>query len=386
MNQTNQLKLKTHYKLFFETDNDNERLEAYCDIGRLLASNRPNVANKKDATPMDTDDREEIETVLEALKREHSSRQSSSPASEKFIDQLRQNSSNVVLVVLEKHVHHYNGKESSKKVRIDSEKLSNRKINIKGDGKKICGTQNFAEQRSAYCLGTGFFMGERGSAMNPLRLITAAHVLVPPFNELKNFSEELLFVRNFKVSSKGGNKMTHIITADKKDIYKPTFQHFKKGESLKYELTSTGADWASLEVEGAYGNDLPDAGLVINSNPTMITKGQGVYCLGHGLGLPLKMVYNGKISKGVNVNGDFFECNLDLFSGNSGSPIFDCCTHQVIGMLVRGEEEFLLDGKCIKLVTENGAKRKKTKADSAVEEYGEECQTVTPFAPPALLA
>jgi V8-like Glu-specific endopeptidase len=61
---------------------------------------------------------------------------------------------------------------------------------------------------------------------------------------------------------------------------------------------------------------------------------QPVYVLGHPAGLPLKYAPGSWVS---DVEESYFTTDLDIYSGNSGSPVFDSETHQVIGMVVRGD-------------------------------------------------
>jgi hypothetical protein len=56
-----------------------------------------------------------------------------------------------------------------------------------------------------------------------------------------------------------------------------------------------------------------------------------VYVLGHPCGLPLKC------GTGANVRDTdktFFAANLDIYMGNSGSPVFAGKTHEVVGIVV----------------------------------------------------
>jgi V8-like Glu-specific endopeptidase len=65
--------------------------------------------------------------------------------------------------------------------------------------------------------------------------------------------------------------------------------------------------------------------------------------IGHSLGMPKMYVDNLKID-GL---GDKQLINayglIDSFSGNSGSPIIDEKNKIVVGILIRGEEDFLYD-------------------------------------------
>jgi V8-like Glu-specific endopeptidase len=64
-----------------------------------------------------------------------------------------------------------------------------------------------------------------------------------------------------------------------------------------------------------------------------------VYVLGHPLGLPL--IFDGGAKRVIRVSNDgTFDTNLDTYQGNSGSPVFSEKTHEVVGMLVWGEQDF----------------------------------------------
>lgn len=68
--------------------------------------------------------------------------------------------------------------------------------------------------------------------------------------------------------------------------------------------------------------------------------GDGVTVIGHPSGLPTK------ITDGANVRRQdqgFFVANLDTYGGNSGSAVFNSRTLEVVGILVRGERDFVYD-------------------------------------------
>ena len=67
--------------------------------------------------------------------------------------------------------------------------------------------------------------------------------------------------------------------------------------------------------------------------------------IGHPIGLLKKMAGNASVRS--NSNPDYFIANLDTFGGNSGSPVFNADTHEVEGILVRGDTDFLPRGNCI---------------------------------------
>jgi hypothetical protein len=70
---------------------------------------------------------------------------------------------------------------------------------------------------------------------------------------------------------------------------------------------------------------------------------QPVYILGHPCGLPLKYSSGAQVRC---ITGACFAADLNVYSGNSGSPVFDSNTHEVIGIVVRGDtQDFRWTGK-----------------------------------------
>lgn len=73
---------------------------------------------------------------------------------------------------------------------------------------------------------------------------------------------------------------------------------------------------------------------------TPAKQGDSLILIGHPAGLPTK------IAGGANVRKDekgYFVANTDSYGGNSGSAVFSAVTGEVVGILVRGEEDFKYD-------------------------------------------
>jgi V8-like Glu-specific endopeptidase len=106
-------------------------------------------------------------------------------------------------------------------------------------------------------------------------------------------------------------------------------QYFRaSGRSTAY---SEWTDWALLKLDRKVAYDpLP---LHFKKVANKIE----LYMLGHPNGLPLKFTYNGKLEG--NTESDFFECKLDAFRGNSGSPVLSREKHRVVGILIEGSEK-----------------------------------------------
>ncbi|MCU0289669.1 MAG: NACHT domain-containing protein, partial [Acidobacteria bacterium] len=61
---------------------------------------------------------------------------------------------------------------------------------------------------------------------------------------------------------------------------------------------------------------------------------QSIYIMGHPCGLPLKYAPGGKIGE---ITNSHFLAGLDVYSGNSGSPVFCAETHELVGIVSRGK-------------------------------------------------
>ncbi|MRG46125.1 trypsin-like serine protease [Chitinophaga sp. SYP-B3965] len=73
-------------------------------------------------------------------------------------------------------------------------------------------------------------------------------------------------------------------------------------------------------------------------------KEQDVYMIGYPCGLPAKVAMNAGVKE--NNHPQYFYTSLDAFQGNSGSPVFNMNTHEIIGILVSGEVDFVWNGSC----------------------------------------
>lgn len=97
-----------------------------------------------------------------------------------------------------------------------------------------------------------------------------------------------------------------------------------------YDPKGTGSDWALVKLD----RDVEGQHVVELAISEAIGE-KGIYVMGHPCGLPLKF------GPGKVVNDSpkaYFSAGLDIYSGNSGSPVFDAGTHKVAGMVVRGDK------------------------------------------------
>jgi hypothetical protein len=103
---------------------------------------------------------------------------------------------------------------------------------------------------------------------------------------------------------------------------------------------ANGADWALVRVDRAVtGHRIARIRATGRIGDT-----QAVHVIGHPSGLPTKFA-DGAVVRDNQPN-EFFVANLDTYGGNSGSPVFNSDTHEVEGILVRGEADFVQQGAC----------------------------------------
>ncbi|MCB9769146.1 MAG: trypsin-like peptidase domain-containing protein [Candidatus Omnitrophica bacterium] len=146
------------------------------------------------------------------------------------------------------------------------------------------------------------------------------------------------------------------LTIDSSEIYYCT-------EIIDRAQSGTGPDWALVRLDRPVTGHKP---LEIRRTGK-IADGQGLVIMGHPVGLPKKIAGNAAVRS--NSAGSYFVANLDSYSGNSGSPVFNAQDLVVEGVLVRGNNDFQLNGNCYESVrcSDTGCR-------------GEDCTRTTEFA------
>jgi len=96
-----------------------------------------------------------------------------------------------------------------------------------------------------------------------------------------------------------------------------------------YPRGGRGADWALVKLDRNVEGREP-----ARLSKKEIVRHQSIYVLGHPCGLPLKYAPGAGV---CSIEDAYFSSRLDIYAGNSGSPAFDSNTHEVIGMVVRGD-------------------------------------------------
>lgn len=178
----------------------------------------------------------------------------------------------------------------------------------------LCSTERFASEPSgAFC--SAFLVGDDMVA-------TAGHCI-----DVARCSQSS-FVFTYRMSEQG-QAPSSVSSAE---IY--------RCQSV-LEREQTGAqDYALVKL------DRPVRGhrvLTLAKDP--IAVGETVLTVGHPSGIPTKITDNGVVRS---TKPEFFTANLDTYGGNSGSAVFNQNTLEVVGILVRGESDFVYDrvNKC----------------------------------------
>ena len=90
-------------------------------------------------------------------------------------------------------------------------------------------------------------------------------------------------------------------------------------------------DWVVLRLERPARHTLQGT----KTRLTAPQPGRSVYTLGYPCGLPQKMANNATV---LSTSHEGFRADLDTYSGNSGSPVFDALTHDLLGIIVAGQK------------------------------------------------
>jgi Trypsin-like peptidase domain len=207
-----------------------------------------------------------------------------------------------------------------------------------GTSRNLCATEPFRDQPT-----TGFCSG---FLVAPDIIATAGHCV-----NASNVTTRR-FVFGFRMLS--ATEARTVI--DNSEIYRGV-------DIIGHQLAGDGADWALVRID----RPVPNHRVVSIRRRGLIENDEALHVIGHPVGLPTKVAGGAKVRD--NSPSAFFVANLDTYGGNSGSPVFNSETHEVEGILVRGETDFISNGTCIEsLKCPNAGCR------------GEDCTRTTEFA------
>lgn len=183
-------------------------------------------------------------------------------------------------------------------------------------GAPLCADQRFAEQLApGFC--TGFLIDDQ-------TLLTTAHC-IPDADACANTR----FVFGYQMNAGGAAS-----ALDAENIY--------ACESLEVIVQDQSAaeqvpwvDYAVVRLDRPTG--LP--GLTLADIEVAFER--ELASLGHPSGLPMKIATGAWVLE-TDADKPYFVASLDVFAGSSGSPVIDMQTHTVAGILMGGDEDYVL--------------------------------------------
>jgi MYXO-CTERM domain-containing protein len=81
---------------------------------------------------------------------------------------------------------------------------------------------------------------------------------------------------------------------------------------------------------------------------TALDEGTPLSVHGTPSGLPIKIDAGGSVRHGREIPLDYFVANLDTFADSAGSGVFNRETGELVGVLARGESDYVLDETCMR--------------------------------------
>ncbi len=121
--------------------------------------------------------------------------------------------------------------------------------------------------------------------------------------------------------------------------FDPSQVYFCSG-ILENRVENQGPDWAVVRLDRAVENRSP---LAVRREGR-VEEGRELVAMGHPFGLPLKIADGAEVRE--NEFDGFFVANIDASRGSTGSPVLDAETMLVEGILVRGDDELVLQDGC----------------------------------------
>jgi S1-C subfamily serine protease len=187
-------------------------------------------------------------------------------------------------------------------------------------GLKMCPDEFYSDNHipNADIFGSGCFVSSN-------RVATAAHVLEAA-EEMEINPKKLLFIRGHY--DYGINDRVKVKT---NQIYRLSRNQKKILEDSRAVYGQKG-DSAWVEVEPYFKNTPePYPNTYSDLSKTALEKGQRLYALGHGLAVPMKLSFD--VEVGEIIGPYWLHSDMHVFPGNSGSPIFDANTQELVGIV-----------------------------------------------------
>lgn len=181
---------------------------------------------------------------------------------------------------------------------------------------------NLCKSEAFYDQVTGAFCS--GSLIAPDVILTAGHCIKSAYS-----CEGTKFVFGFNL------KQESVITTQfpQSDVYSCR-------EVIHTQVDhSNGSDFALIRLDRKVEGRTP---LFVEHDVPSV-KGDDILVIGHPMGLPTKIADGAKVRSD---KGAYFNANLDTYGGNSGSAVFNTHTKNIVGVLVRGENDMVYKDGC----------------------------------------
>ncbi len=192
---------------------------------------------------------------------------------------------------------------------------SGNSVTVRTSRPNWCSDEPFQNQ------GTGAFCS--GFLVGPDLIVTAGHCI-----RSQSSCNTTKFAFGFALKTRNHDYKT----LSKDDVYGCR-------ELLTTKVEGAGADYAVVRLDRPVVGYQP---LPIRRSGT-IARNTELVVIGHPAGLPSKIADNARVRSVAN---SYLVANLDTYGGNSGSAVFNTQTHEVEGILVRGDNDFVFSNGC----------------------------------------
>jgi subtilisin-like proprotein convertase family protein len=203
----------------------------------------------------------------------------------------------------------------SSRVKVKSDGTADIALSSYKNSFNLCPTEPFINQKTAaFC---------SGSLVGKDIVITAGHCITS-----QSSCADTKMVFGFGIRRSDGATPFNVSA---KEVY--------GCKEIIRRVQSGSTDYAVVRLDRAVTQHKP---LKINRG-AIVPNGTSLTVIGHPSGLPTKVASAGLVRS---ANSIYYVTSLDTYGGNSGSAVFNTETKEIVGILVRGETDFVSNGSC----------------------------------------